>query len=155
MTNTIEIKTDHLKQAVPEKPFINATLFALNVLAGQASFDVEGAEGIVIPGLPKSAPINSALLALQATLEEFQLDLYQRAAGAQRFLALINSNHSAPELAHLVARNGEGQVVSLSARLMAGAAVACLEGVNPMKPEFDVLLLAQAADASSGEIDEI
>lgn len=74
MNHTIELKNEQLTQPVPEKPFVHAMLFALNVLAGEAIFDTTDVDGIVVPDQPKTAPINAALLALQSTLGEFELD---------------------------------------------------------------------------------
>jgi len=155
MEKTISVDLADLRKEVPEIPFINATMFALNVMAGKATFDVENVDGIIIPGMSKSAPINASLLALQTTLGELGLGMSQRAAGTQRYLALINTHVAAPELSHLVARDESGQVIALTARLIAGAALASMEGMNPMKPEFGIQELVRAADACSGDIDKL
>jgi hypothetical protein len=155
MTQTISLKLEDLTQRLPEKPFVHSTLIALSVMAGLAPFDAESADGLVVPGVSKSTPINAALLALQSTLGELGLGMNQRAAGTQRYLALIHSNVTAPELSHLVARDESGNVIGLTARLIAGAAMVSIEGMNPMKPEFDVQALARAAEECSGEIDDL
>lgn len=149
---TITVDAESLHQAVPIQPFVHATLFALSVMAGQAPMDTDDLEGAVDPRVPKSHPINRALLTLQASLAELGQPIELRLAAVQRFLALMNSDVSAPELHHLVARNEAGQVVGLSATLIAGAACASVGGASAHTVEFDVRVLARAAGDHGGEI---
>lgn len=151
-TTLIEVDLQSLYQPVPVQPFVHATLWALSVLAGQAPFDGEDCEGAQVPSVPKTHPVNQALLALQSSLGGVGLPIELRLAAVQRFLALINSNVAAPELSHLVGRDESGQVTGLSATLIAGAACAPLDATDPQKAEFDVELLAQAAATHGGEI---
>lgn len=151
-TSTITVDLHSLHQPVPIQPFVHASLWALNVMAGQAPIETGGLEGAVDPSVPKSHPINRALLALQASLSELGLPIELRLAAVQRFLALINSDVAAPELQPLVARNEAGQVTGLSATLIAGAACASLDGCSPQRVEFDVRVLAQAANSHGGEL---
>lgn len=149
---TVTIDTESLHQTVPIQPFVHATLFALGVMAGQTPMDTDGLEGAVDPRVSKSHPINRALLTLQASLAELGQPIELRLAAVQRFLALMNSDVSAPELHHLVARNEAGQVVGLSATLIAGAACATVGGASAHTVEFDVRVLAQAADVHGGDV---